>query len=470
MGWNPQGRLRVEREIFYVTDNPDKELQSKLEASGWAVTTSGSAVEAKGTAPRNSISIGLIELSDESLDAPRFCELLDRSTPWLHWIALVAKKYLQHLDVTSAIARCCFDFHTLPVDADRLLVTLGHARGMVSLQLARRTEHSRFDFDSKIIGNSASIETVKRAIAKIGPADAPVLVTGESGAGKELVAKAIHDCSKRSSKPFIAVNCAAIPESLIQSALFGHEKGAFTGAIKRHIGKVESADGGTVFLDEIGDIPLDLQVNLLRFLEEKKIQRVGGVREIEVDVRVIAATHVDLKQAINDGRFREDLYFRLDVLGLRVPPLRDRGADIELLARYFYDHFSSERQPFVKGLSREALNSMYRYQWPGNVRELVNRVRNALIMSENRWISSRDLGLYDDDHDHPELSLDSARATAEKEAIAKALVSAGHNMSEAARLLDITRGTLYRLVEKHGLEHVARPKDSTEKVVPLHRP
>jgi len=250
-------------------------------------------------------------------------------------------------------------------------------------------------------------------------------------------------------EPFIAVNCGALPTNLIQSELFGHEKGAFTGAHQRKIGRIESAAGGTLFLDEIGDLALDLQVNLLRFLQEKTIERVGGTEKIHVDVRVIAATHVDLERAVKEGRFREDLYYRLNVLHLNVPSLREREQDIELLARFFFDKFAKEKNRNVKGFRRDTLQAMNDYEWPGNVRELINRIRRAMVMCDNRLITTADLGLERRLSQRRLTTLDEARTRAEKEAIQYSLRFNRNNVSQAARQLGVSRVTLYRLMEKY---------------------
>jgi DNA-binding NtrC family response regulator len=249
----------------------------------------------------------------------------------------------------------------------------------------------------------------------------------------------------------MAVNCGALPANLIQSELFGHEKGAFTGAHQRKIGRIEAAAGGTIFLDEIGDLSLDLQVNLLRFLQAKTIERVGGTQSLQVDVRVIAATHVDLERAVAEGRFREDLYYRLNVLHLRVPALRERENDIELLARFFFEKFAKEKNPQVRGFSQQALQVMNTYAWPGNVRELINRIRRAMVMCENRLMTPGDLGLERRSARRTIRTLVGARAAAEKEAIQYALRHTGNNVSRAARELRISRVTLYRLIEKYSI-------------------
>jgi DNA-binding NtrC family response regulator len=302
-----------------------------------------------------------------------------------------------------------------------------------------------------MVGTSPVMQALFRDIRKVGAVDAPVLIQGESGTGKELTALAIHARSRRAGAPFMAVNCGALPANLIQSELFGHEKGAFTGAHQRKIGRIEAAAGGTIFLDEIGDLSLDLQVNLLRFLQAKTIERVGGTQSLQVDVRVIAASHVDLERAVAEGRFREDLYYRLNVLHLRVPALRERESDIELLARFFFEKFAKEKNPQVRGFSQQALQVMNTYAWPGNVRELINRIRRAMVMCENRLIAPGDLGLERRGVKRTIRTLGGARAAAEKEAIRYALQYARNNVSRAARELGISRVMLYRLKQKYGI-------------------
>jgi DNA-binding NtrC family response regulator len=300
-----------------------------------------------------------------------------------------------------------------------------------------------------------AITRLRQQILKVSQVDAPVLIWGESGSGKELVARAVHDHSARTSAPFVPINCGAMPASLIQSELFGYEKGAFTGAARDKCGLIESAAGGTIFLDEIGDLPLDMQSNLLRFLQEKTICRVGGTRQITVDVRVIAASHVKLWQAVEAGRFREDLFYRLNVLPLDVPSLRERGSDVVPLAEYYFNVFAAERAPGVKGFSTRALEAMSSHDWPGNVRELVNRVRRALVMAEGHMIQAADLGL--DDVAPPVLleALDGVRIQAERAAL-QAHLCEGKSMTVVARELGVSRMTLYRLMAKHGIEPPSR--------------
>jgi len=288
-------------------------------------------------------------------------------------------------------------------------------------------------------------------MAKVSKEDSSVLIEGETGTGKELIANAIHNHSSRADKPIVAINCGAFPKDLIQAELFGYEKGAFTGAQQRRIGRIESAQGGTLFLDEIGDLPLSQQVNLLRFLQEKVIERVGGTEKIPIDVRIIAATHVDLKKAVRAGKFREDLYYRLRVLQLKIPPLRERDGDIEVLAWYFFNKFSNQGKRKPRGFSADARYSLLQHDWPGNVRELMNCINHAVVMSENRFLTPADLGLEKRYKERGVKTLEEARAETDRETIMSILQNTGYNISHAAENLGISRVYLYRLMDKYEL-------------------
>ena len=341
-----------------------------------------------------------------------------------------------------------FDYLTLPVDVQRLAATLGHAYGRATLRPGTASAEVGVR-ELPIVGQAPAITRLLRQINRIAKVDAPALICGESGTGKELVAHAIHSSSNRASAPFVVVNCGAIPATLIQSELFGHEKGSFTGADRQRRGLIEAANGGTLFLDEIGDLPLEMQTNLLRFLQESTIDRVGSTKAIHVDVRVIAATHVQLEAAVASGAFRKDLYYRLNVLPLSVPPLRERGEDVILLAEHFFHKFASDRGCKLKGFSRRATTAMAAHDWPGNVRELVNRIRRAMVLAEGKLIVPADLGLDNLAEASIRVPLDEARMNAERHAIAESLQSAGKNVSFAAKQLRISRMTLYRLMAKH---------------------
>lgn len=300
----------------------------------------------------------------------------------------------------------------------------------------------------EIVGSSPAMLKLFDRLKRFAKADAPVLVTGESGTGKELVASALHTHSARKRGPFVALNCAAIPAELIGSELFGHEQGAFTDATSTRIGRIEQAQGGTLFLDEIGDLPLEAQTYLLRALQEGVIERLGSTVPITVDVRIVAATHVDLNRAVQEGRFRLDLLHRLKVLELAMPRLRDRGEDVRALAEHFLERFRTETSRTLRGFSAEAMDAMLMHDWPGNVREMANRIRQACVMGEGRWISAADLKL-SAQVSGPLLPLDQIRDQAEVAAIRNAFLATERSMSRTAQALGISRMTLYRLIQKH---------------------
>ena len=328
---------------------------------------------------------------------------------------------------------------------------LGHVHGWAALR-EETVPHVPAGTQRTITGESSAICRLRSQIERVATVSAPVLICGESGSGKELVAKAVHDGSPLANGPFVAINCGAFPSNLIQSELFGYEKGAFTGAAKERKGLIESAQNGTIFLDEIAEMPLDLQVNLLRYLQEKTIYRVGGTRSIAVNARVIAASHVNLQNAVTQGRFREDLFYRMNVLPLIVPPLRERKADLPMLVGEFFEMFCEEKNSQLKGVSNKAMDAIMAHTWPGNVRELMNRVRRAMVLAEGRMISVDDLGLVDMEPDISILALNDSRAGAERQAIVTCLTRAGGNLSQAARELKISRMTLYRLMQKHQIK------------------
>ena len=401
------------------------------------------------SSPPEAARAGLFDLRE---DTPAGVVEFVHAHQRIKWIAMVRPEALGSERVREVIRECCHDFHTLPVDPARLEVMLGHALGMAALDTGTRCPASLGSpgDDTPLVGDSPAMQSLSRWLRRAAAAEVPVLLQGESGTGKELVAKAVHRHSRRADGPFVAVDCASLPAQLIQSELFGHEMGAFTGAVRRKTGRLETADGGTVLLDEIGDLGLELQVNLLRFLEEGTLLRVGGTQPIRLDVRVVAATHVDLARAVEEGRFREDLYYRLNVVQLDIPPLRERGDDLMALGRFYLTHFGGDR-PRLRGFSRQAIEAMYAHPWPGNVRELVNRIQRAVTMAEGPLIQPADLGLKPRPHRGRCQSLAEARARAERETMEDALRETAGNVSRAARLLGVGRVTLYRLMKKHGI-------------------
>lgn len=441
--------------LYFRPQNEAQDLLPVLSQAGWDVHIAESADEAMTLLEADSIKVGLAPLGYESKDGDGLGYLLPTgliSGKAIEWIALLSEGELELRGCCSLIASHFYDYHTLPLDMTRLLCSLGHAYGMANISSNRLDSVSVSDSEPQMVGTSRVMQAVFGNIRKVASVDAPVMITGESGTGKELAARAIHERSTRAAAPFVAVNCGALPATLIQSELFGHEKGAFTGAHERKIGFVEAAAGGTLFLDEVGDLPLELQVNLLRFLQEGTIERVGSREKIYVDARIIAATHVDLEQAVENRRFREDLYYRLNVLNIRMPPLRERDGDVELLARYIFVQFETERSGRLKGFSEGALKAIRLHDWPGNVRELINRIRRAIVMSDGKCLTSADLGLDRNDVEKNLMTLDEARAQAERNAICSALDRTGQNISLAARSLGVSRVTLYRLFSRHGIQ------------------
>ena len=415
-------------------------------AHDFDVRVAGDLDEARKLLHSRTISVGLIEVGSVAAIEP--VEQFLREYSWVRWIAACHGDTLLDERWRRLIHDHCVDYHTYPVDATRLAHTLGHAHGFGLL--AGVVPQKARPAHLKITGQSPATTALRRQLLRVSAADAPVLIWGESGTGKELVARAVHEHSARRAGPFVPINCGAIPAALVQSELFGHERGAFTGAGKARVGLLESAKGGTVFLDEIGDLPLEMQASLLRFLQEKTIQRLGGAQPLAVDVRVVAASHVRLEDAVARGAFREDLFYRLNVLTLEVPALRDRIEDVQLLAETFFHQHVRERAAGVKGISLGALAALRAHDWPGNVRELLNRVRRASVMAEGRLITAEDLGLAEPGG-AVSRPLNGTRMQAERGVIEAGLRS-GKNITLLARELGISRMTLYRLMSRHTIK------------------
>ncbi len=354
----------------------------------------------------------------------------------------------------KAIDYGAHDYFQKPVDLDELKIIIRRTLYVKQLETENRDLQSRLAkrrVYHEIIGSSPRMVDVFKKIETIASSDYTVLITGESGTGKELVAKAVHSQSPRSGNPFITINCGAIPETLLESELFGHEKGAFTDAVAQKKGKFESADTGTVFLDEIGELSLMLQVKLLRFLQEQTIERVGGSQPIKLNVRILAATNRDLTEEVKGKRFREDLYYRLSVINIELPRLRDRGDDVILLANHFLERFSAESKRSGCNFDPSAIARMRAYDWPGNVRELENRIKRAVILSADRRIKAADMG-FDPDRKAARKTLSQLREEVETEHISEVLLRHNWNVSRAANDLGVSRTTLYDLLEKYGLK------------------
>lgn len=358
-----------------------------------------------------------------------------------------------HTNAVKAIGLGAYDFHQKPFDPEVLGLVIERAFFLHTLQQENRELLQKLPDSplSGIITRDPGLLKICRNIEKVAPSNATVMLLGDSGTGKEVLARALHQLSPRQGKRFSAINCAAIPENLLESELFGYEKGAYTGATKQTLGKIELASGGTFFLDEVGDLPMSLQSKLLRFLQERIIERVGGREEIPVDVRIVCATHQNLKSLIEAGRFREDLFYRLSEIVISIPPLRDRAGDATLLAHHFKNKFSAQEGCASLPFSQEALNTIEGYQWPGNVREMENCIKRAVIMADGSQIHDEDLGLATSTQAEESLNLRQVRDEAEYKVLVKALARANDNIAKAADILGVSRPTLYDLMSRHGI-------------------
>ncbi|MDH3431970.1 MAG: PEP-CTERM-box response regulator transcription factor [Gammaproteobacteria bacterium] len=353
----------------------------------------------------------------------------------------------------TAVAQGAYDFYEKPVDTDTLKLLVDRAFNISELETENRRLQSAVHESplDGIVAASEGMLAVCRMIEKVAPTNVTALLLGESGTGKELLARALHRLSSRADKDFVAINCAAIPENLLESELFGHEKGSFTGAHKQTLGKIEIASGGTLFLDEIGDMPLPLQAKMLRFLQERVIERVGGREEIPVDVRVVCATNQNPEDLIKEGAFREDLYYRVSEITINIPPFRDREEGRLILARTLLQKYSKAQGRAINGFSDDAVKAIESYSWPGNVRELENKIKGAVIMADGKMVTAADLGIAAGEGEEESLNLREVRSQAESKAIRVALTKCYGNISKTAELLGVTRPTLYDLLNKYGL-------------------
>ncbi|AOK38633.1 Fis family transcriptional regulator [Burkholderia cenocepacia] len=436
------------RPLVYLSQQHDAALVDVLAARGWEVWRAKTVADALNLVKANRPHAGIVDFgSFASPDVASFETLL--RDPRVGWVALADGERLRNITIARLIRHCCFDYVRNAAAYTTIGYLVGHAYGMLELADGDPAAEAAPP-DGAMIGACGAMRRLFATIRKVANTDASVFIAGESGTGKELTAAAIHRQSSRADAPFVAVNCAAIPTTLLQAELFGHERGAFTGAHQRKIGRIESAHGGTLFLDEIGDMPFESQASLLRFLQEGKIERLGGYASIPVDVRIVSATHVDLEAAMQAGRFRADLYYRLCVLRIDEPPLRMRGRDIMLLADDVLRRYRDDGSYRIRGFTPCAIEAIHNYRWPGNVRELINRIRFAVVMTSGPLISAADLEL------HPYTSLRpptlaQARRQAERHAIEETLLRHRHQHADVAAELGISRATLYRLMIAHGL-------------------
>ena len=444
--------------LLVVEDDEGLQRQLKWAYEGYQVVCAGdrsSAIEALRAHEPSVVTLDLGLPPDPDGTEEGFATLAEILKLKPDTKVIVATGHGARESATKAVGMGAYDFYKKPVDIDELGFIVARAFHLHEIEEEnRRLENSpEATVLGSIITGAPEMQKVAKTIERVASADVSVMLLGASGTGKELLARAVHEISGRKGE-FIAINCAAIPENLLEAELFGYERGAFTGAVKSNVGKIELAQGGTLFLDEVGDIPLPLQVKLLRFLQERVIERIGGRQPIAVDTRIVCATHQDLDAMIADGRFREDLYYRLAEIVVKIPSLAERSGDAALLARHFVNRFGRELNPGVQSLSPDALEAVDAYNWPGNVRELENRIKRAVIMADGKSVTASDLDLpsarASEDRTLP-INLRAAREVADRKAIRQAMSRSDNNISSAAKLLGISRPTLYDLLKQYRL-------------------
>jgi len=445
------------RPLLIVEDDPALQKQMQWAFDGYETIVASDRESAIAQVRRFepavvTMDLGLPPTPDDASEGFRLLEELHALVPNTKVIVLTGQN--DRANALKAIGMGAHDFCTKPFEPELLTWTIERAFRVHELQTenARLQAVSQSSATAGILTRDPSMLRVCRTIERVGPTSATVLILGESGTGKELFARALHDLSTRRGGRFVAINCAAIPENLLESELFGYEKGAFTGAVRQTLGKVETAHNGTLFLDEIGDLPVSLQAKLLRFLQERVIERIGGREEIPVDVRIVCATHQSLKARMEQGAFREDLYYRLAEIVIEIPPLRARHGDAALLAHAFVRKFAEEQRRGTMTLMPDALESIDAYGWPGNVRELENVIKRAVIMADGNAITAEDVGLAAPEDASDTLNLRQVREHAERNAVLRVLGRVNGNLSKAADLLGVSRPTLYDLMHRFGLK------------------
>lgn len=446
----------IKRTLLIVEDDPGLQKQLKWCFEGYETIICGTREEAikhlrRTEAQVVTVDLGLPPDPANASEGLKTVEQILSLAPQTKVIVVTGNDDREN--AIRSIALGAYDFYQKPIDTDVLGLIIERAFHVHALEQENQRLQQKYKAEplSGIIACSASMQKITRSIEKIAPTDVGVLLLGESGTGKEVLARAIHNLSERKKNNFVAVNCAAIPENLLESELFGYEKGAFTGAVKQTKGKIEYAINGTFFLDEVGDLPMSLQAKLLRFLQERTIERVGGREEIPVDVRVICATHQNLPKLIDEGRFREDLYYRISEITLKIPPLRERHGDGVVIARNLLQRFNDQHKRNLKGFTNDALDAVSSYHWPGNIRELENRLKRAVVMADGKMVNAEDLELESVELNEFPFNLKEVREKAEKEVINRAIGYTNKNISKTADLLGVTRPTLYSLMHKYGI-------------------
>jgi two-component system NtrC family response regulator len=445
------------QKLLIIEDDPGLQKQLRWSFDAYDVVVAGDRESALAQIRRHepavvTMDLGLPPDPDGSTEGLATLQQILALAPSTRVIVLTGNQ--DHANAVKAIALGAYDFHQKPCDSEVLGLVLQRAFFLHALQQENQ-RMLQLQADSPMAGlitRDAGMQKVCRMMEKVAPTTASVMVLGESGTGKEVLARALHQLSPRANNRFMAINCAAIPENLLESELFGYEKGAYTGAAKQTKGKVELAHGGTFFLDEVGDLPMALQAKLLRFLQERVIERVGGHEEIAVDVRIVCATHQNLKDLTAAGRFREDLYYRLSEIVVTIPPLRARLGDAALLAHHFKNKFSAQESRSGLHFSSEAMTAIETYGWPGNVREMENCIKRAVIMTDGPQISADDLGLSAAAPEDEPLNLRQVRDEAEYKALIKALARVDGNIVKASELLGISRPTMYDLMSRHNIK------------------
>ena len=450
------GKVKKLRPLLVIEDDPGLQSQLRWCFEGFDVTIAGDRVSALEAIEISMPAVVTLDLGlppDPTNASEGLATLEAILTKAPHTKVIVVTGNDDRENAVRSIGMGAYDFYQKPIEPEILSLIIERAYALYELELENRNllQQTSSPLDG-VIASSPQMFKLCRMIEKVAPTNATTLILGESGTGKEVIARALHQLSARSDKKFVAINSAAIPETLLESELFGYEKGAFTGANKTTPGKIELAEGGTFFIDEVGDLPQSLQAKMLRFLQERVIERLGGREEIPVDVRVICATHQDLPALIEAGTFREDLYYRINEIALDIPPLREREGDVLLLARAFLNRFAQENRRSLKGFSASALTAMEKHAWSGNVRELENKIKRAVILTDGDFIEPSDLELDDGAELSVLTDLRQVREQAERQAMQRALAIANDNVTQAADLLNVSRPTFYDLLKKYGMK------------------